>query len=1189
MDQSRVAPLEDPSAVRRRRSSSGSGSGSGHRSGSHRSSRSGSSGNGGSRRGRSRRGFKHRIRKIVSRKKYRRYSEFMGKGSSPRQIAKRYEQQQRRKKRLVIGGIVFAGLAVMGGAMADAYLQAIPVLEDVRLSGEALKQVRANLIRGKLPPEDAFVDAAKAINEAQDKLDTVRPTWRFARLVPFAGLPVSATERLVNASRHELTAALQAKDLLEQMLGQTIQEAEAEAEAARERRELLDQADTNGDGHLDEDERKRYRDKGGILPGDEKPAEEPADPDALLADGKLNLTALNALMPAVQGLEASLQAAEDEIAAIGGVPFVQKAEDLRADLIGEIEESRRLGERALAGLNFIPAFMGGNEAKNYLLLFADSGYLRGTGGAYFAYAEINVKNGSLSLVNQGPIIDLDRYRNEDVPIPEDNWYLQPDTAISKVAVRMNNLNWDPHFPNTAPVAADIYKTRTAGKEINGVIKPEGRVVDGVFQIDITGVAYLVDAIGPIAVDSWPYPVGGGNLEQVALIESYLEFSEGGDDAGDSGAERKAFNEDLVEATWRALQEPDDLVRTVFQLSRALAERHMQVWVRAEKQQTFFEDLGWAGAVKDTPGDYVYVVDQNLGDDTLDVFAAERVNYDVVIEDDGDLNVTATVSTTNFVDETMPYPILDNNGPATKKTYVNLYAPENAELQSITYQDRFQTIQDTKQLPPIKEAGRVVFSAPMSIKAHETGSLIFKYRVPKGLLDEDGELYRLTVQRQPRYVDQSINLTVTFPEGWDAHDYDDEIWTVDGNTAEAFVEAFEADQVFELRFYNRRGARPAPRARRLDVANLAGLPPREAHHDLVDEIRRHQQRHVAEVADVHVLGPQDGVLQARARGGDHERVEVRRERHPPNVRRPGRGLELAEEPRAGPELAGDAGGRHVRGAGTRVRSAQRHHGVDPVVAAQALHVIAGHDAAQAVADQVDPGRPGRGEDLVDPLGQARRHHPDVAVPQGQVQVVQVREPDPAQGPAHHEEPAAVVEVAVHHDDRRAPELAVDVVRQRPVVLQPPLGHALGGRPGQEPHGVEGDVEAEPHHLADRSESGADAWEPAALFLEGAEVLRFQQRVVAHGGSGFTVGETETSPENYRIVIRVGVRRQPGGQNRPVRPRARMPATRSTTPTTTAAITQCRPRRPRKGPSGPMRDPSRIQGPRKRRRRPATARV
>ena len=258
--------------------------------------------------------------------------------------------------------------------------------------------------------------------------------------------------------------------------------------------------------------------------------------------------------------------------------------------------------------------------------------LRGTGGAYFAYAEISVKSGKLSLVNQGPIIDLDKYVNEPVDhvIPEENFYLRT-FGLSK---RMNNLNWDPHFPNTAPVAAEIYKLRTAGKEINGVVKPEGRTVDGVFQIDITGVSYLVDAIGPIAVDSWPDPIGGGNLERVALIDSYVELSSGTDDASDSGAAREGVQRGPGRGH---MEEPPGARRPGPHGLPALPGPGRAAHAGLGPLQGPAGLLRGAGDGRrdQEPARRLPVaVDQNLGDDTLDVFASERVEYDVTVSEEG---------------------------------------------------------------------------------------------------------------------------------------------------------------------------------------------------------------------------------------------------------------------------------------------------------------------------------------------------------------------------------------------------------------------------------------------------------------------------------------------------------------------------------------------------------------------------
>ncbi len=426
--------------------------------------------------------------------------------------------------------------------------------------------------------------------------------------------------------------------------------------------------------------------------------------------------------------------------------------------------------------------LGSDRDRSYLLLFQDSGYLRGTGGGYFAFLDFSSRGGSLELVDSAAIIEIDRYRNEEVPIPKENWYLR---TFPK-SVRMNNLNWDPHFPSTARVAANIYKEFT------------NRKVDGVIQIDVTGVGYLLDAIGQIKVDAWPVPITSKNLAKIALQDSYVAFTDESDLEGDatSGAERKVFNEQLVTATWERLQSPKNVVRTVYQLSRALSERHLQIWSRDREEEDFFQELGWGGAIRKDPGDYVYVVDQNLGDDTLDTFAYERVDYDVRIADDGSAEVVARVKMTNAVPRGLPFPIVPRDGPADKQTYVNLYAPADAELVSVTQVERLRQRPVAKPLVHT-EVGRKVFSARLQTKANESSYLEFRYRVPNVLVEEDGaRIYRLTVQRQPRVNDQSIQVRVTYPDGWAPHAPKDG-WTVEDGTATWFQPVTQDFQV-ELR-------------------------------------------------------------------------------------------------------------------------------------------------------------------------------------------------------------------------------------------------------------------------------------------------------------------------------------------------------------------------------------------------------
>jgi hypothetical protein len=452
-------------------------------------------------------------------------------------------------------------------------------------------------------------------------------------------------------------------------------------------------------------------------------------------------------------------------------------QDLRDDLANEVTESANLAARGLAGLKLIPSVLGGSEKRTYLLLFADEGFQRGTAGEYFAYAQFTVDQGDMTLDRSGPIIEIDpTFRNvRNIKVPESNWYLRTFPA----SVRMGNLNWDPHYPTTASLARTIYHRKTKVW------------VDGVIQIDVTGVAQLLGGIGPIRVPSWPTPLTSGNLVKVALIDSYTEFDTG--DQEETGDIRKQFHAELVEETWQHLEDPRDLVRTVFEMSKALAQRHLQIWSVHEEEQAFFQQQGWSGSIKRTPGDYLYVVEQNLGFDRLATFAFQRTNHDVTIREDGTLDVETTVRITNYPPLDLPKAII---GKQTMKTYVNVYAPQQATIESIVTRNRRATL-DVKPLEHVQN-GRKVFSGVLRVPGLDTGEITFRYTVPNGLVEVDGRpTYRLTLQRQPRPNTQSVSVTVRYPDGWDLRNPDDR-WREDGNTA-TFTQRLPEDLSVDLTF------------------------------------------------------------------------------------------------------------------------------------------------------------------------------------------------------------------------------------------------------------------------------------------------------------------------------------------------------------------------------------------------------
>ena len=93
-------------------------------------------------------------------------------------------------------------------------------------------------------------------------------------------------------------------------------------------------------------------------------------------------------------------------------------------------------------------------------------------------------------------------------------------------------------------------------------------------------------------------------------------------------------------------------------------------------------------------------------------------------------------------------------------------------------------------------------------------------------------------------------------------------------------------------------------------------------------------------------------------------------------------------------------------------------VDPPVAAQPLHVVAGDQAAEAVPDDVHPLVAGLLADALDVLTEVGGAAGHVGQQRAVVPGADVREAAPAQAAAHHGEDRAVVDQPVHEQHRDA---------------------------------------------------------------------------------------------------------------------------------------------------------------------------
>ncbi|RME05992.1 MAG: DUF4012 domain-containing protein [Anaerolineae bacterium] len=265
------------------------------------------------------------------------------------------------------------------------------------------------------------------------------------------------------------------------------------------------------------------------------------------------------------------------------------------------------GSRALQRL---PALLGADDGgpKTYLILLQNEDELRATGGFITALAVVTVERGQIISLQVDDSYAVD---NLEKRYPRPPWQIWE--YLSGGLWLFRDANWSPDFPTTAAWAEYLYAL--------------GRLhaVDGVIALDQYALRLLLGAVGPVEIPDWPQPVTAENFLQVVRTQRSKQEGE-----QDWFAQRKQFIGPLGLAILDKVQnDPDVSVRAVIQaLLTALDERHILVQLDDPVLAEVLAQRGWDGALRPGEGDFLMVVDSNLGFNKADAAVEKAVKYHV---------------------------------------------------------------------------------------------------------------------------------------------------------------------------------------------------------------------------------------------------------------------------------------------------------------------------------------------------------------------------------------------------------------------------------------------------------------------------------------------------------------------------------------------------------------------------------
>jgi len=391
----------------------------------------------------------------------------------------------------------------------------------------------------------------------------------------------------------------------------------------------------------------------------------------------------------------------------------------------------------------LPTLFGSDENKKYLVLFQNSNEIRPTGGFIGSYAILEVEKGKIKNLL------IDDIYNPDGQIDVRNIKVAPPEPIADLLAEdrlyLRNSNWDPAFPVAAEKFEDIY------------FKITGETFDGVVATDLYFVQNLLKLIGPVYLASYDEEITAENLYERSQFHSDFNYVEG-------SSQKKAFltvlGSKLVE---RLLALPQDkLAPLMGVVGKSLEEKHLLLSFPDSNISEVLTEEGWDGGLVEVDGDYLYVVNANLGGTKANYFVKNRYLYSVYSKTrDGLLRSELTLN--------YEHTGQDNSWPGGP--YVNYFrvlTPVNTKLTGASIVGEEEEIDIFSEIKTVVRGAYKVYGYSFELQPSSLISIKLEYDLPSELsITRDSSDYLFYWQKQPGTHDDDYSFEFFPPFGIEA--------------------------------------------------------------------------------------------------------------------------------------------------------------------------------------------------------------------------------------------------------------------------------------------------------------------------------------------------------------------------------------------------------------------------------------
>lgn len=410
----------------------------------------------------------------------------------------------------------------------------------------------------------------------------------------------------------------------------------------------------------------------------------------------------------------------------------------------------------------LPALLGAETPRTYLIITQNSDELRPSGGYINAAGHI--------VFAQGQIIEFVMQDSYAVDKLSDEYPYPPDPIHQYMAADywvIRDAGWSPDFPTAARTVLALYEL---GQNISA---------DGVIAVDQQALPFLLQALGPVSVEG--DRVTSENV--IKLMRQHWAPEEGQKLDSEWWLQRKSFMITMAETIRQKFEYNFDAVSVPVlanSLLEAIHEKHLFIYLNDPTWAEFLSAKKWDGSLHPVQGDYLMVVDANMGFNKASAIVERQLNYQVVLAPDGSAQAHTHLFYRHMGQKPDPNcvqipryePVYEQNMDRCYWNYNRLIVPEGAELlngpslvvggQYLLRGEPSTGLIDTRTVGLDKISWGHLFLLPPG----ETYSFDYNYLLPVNTVRpvENNWAYHLYLQKQPGTLKPSAEITITLPPG-----------------------------------------------------------------------------------------------------------------------------------------------------------------------------------------------------------------------------------------------------------------------------------------------------------------------------------------------------------------------------------------------------------------------------------------